>query len=153
MLPALGAGYFLQNQDTPLWVFQILAFLSGFGGGNFASSMSNISYFFPKKVQGISLGLNAGLGNFGVTTMQILIPFVMTFALLGQISGEPMILINNSGTLIGKIAAGSKTWIQNSGFVWLIFLIPLAFFGFFGMNNIRTTTVSPELSGPPVFLF
>jgi len=70
------------DKDTPLWIFQLLALLSGLGGGNFASSMSNISFFFPKRVQGTSLGLNAGLGNFGVTTMQILIPLAMTFGLL-----------------------------------------------------------------------
>ena len=66
MLPAFGTGVALQSQDTPLWVFQLLAFLSGFGGGNFASSMSNISFFFPKSQQGYALGMNAGLGNFGV---------------------------------------------------------------------------------------
>ncbi len=68
MIPAIGAGFALQDKDTPLWVFQMLAFLSGFGGGNFASSMSNISFFFPKRMQGLALGLNAGLGNAGVTT-------------------------------------------------------------------------------------
>lgn len=50
IIPALGTGIALQDKDTPIWVFQILALLSGFGGGNFASSMSNISYYFPKKV-------------------------------------------------------------------------------------------------------
>lgn len=144
MVPALGAGIFLQDKQTPLWIFQILAFLSGFGGGNFASSMSNISFFYPKKVQGTSLGLNAGLGNFGVTTMQILVPLVMTFALLGGLSGDPMLLENTSGTLIGKIPAGTEAWIQNAGFVWLIFLIPLAFFGWFKMNNIVTESVTPN---------
>ena len=64
ILPALGAGFALQDQNTPLWVFQLLALLSGFGGGNFASSMSNISFFFPKKMQGLSLGLNARSGEF-----------------------------------------------------------------------------------------
>lgn len=148
MLPALGAGIFLQDKNTPLWVFQLLAFLSGFGGGNFASSMSNISFFFPKKVQGTSLGLNAGLGNFGVTTMQILVPLVMTFALLGEMSGNPMTLVNTSGTLIGKIPAGTDAWIQNAGFVWLLILIPLAFAGWFGMNNITTPSVTPNLGNP-----
>ncbi|MTJ03362.1 MAG: antiporter [Sediminimonas qiaohouensis] len=147
MIPAAGTGYALQNPDTPLWVFQILAFLSGIGGGNFASSMSNISFFFPKKVQGYALGMNAGLGNFGVTTMQILIPLVMTFGLFG---GEPMILQNTSGTLIGKIPAGSETYIYNAGYVWLLFLVPLAFAGWFGMNNIRDTHVSPDIPNPVV---
>jgi NNP family nitrate/nitrite transporter-like MFS transporter len=148
MLPALGVGVFLQDKSTPLWVFQFLAFLSGFGGGNFASSMSNISFFFPKKVQGASLGLNAGLGNFGVTTMQILVPLVMTFALLGGLSGEPMVLINTSGTLIGKIPTGTEAWIQNAGFVWLLILVPLAFAGWFGMNNITTEAVTPSTGSP-----
>lgn len=148
MIPALGTGIFLQDQQTPLWVFQILAFLSGIGGGNFASSMSNISFFFPKRVQGTSLGLNAGLGNFGVTTMQILVPLVMTFALFGPLSGESMTLVITSGTLIGKIKAGTETFIQNAGFLWLLFLIPLAFAGWFGMNNIRTDAVTPKLGSP-----
>ena len=124
MMPAVGTGFALQDPATPLWVFQGLALLCGFGGGNFASSMSNISFFFPKRVQGTSLGLNAGLGNFGVTTMQILIPLVMTFGLFG---GEPLTLVNTSGTLLGKIPAGTETYIQNAGFIWLLFLIPLAF--------------------------
>lgn len=148
MLPALGAGIALSDKNTPLWVFQVLALLSGFGGGNFASSMSNISFFFPKKQQGLALGLNAGLGNFGVTTMQILVPLAMTFGLFGALGGDSMILQNTSGTLIGKIPAGSETYIQNAGFIWLLFLIPLAFFGWFGMNNIRTKDVSPEIPGP-----
>jgi len=147
MIPALGTGIALQDKDTPLWVFQALALLSGFGGGNFASSMSNISFFFPKKQQGLALGLNAGLGNFGVTTMQILIPLVMTFGLFG---GDSMILQNTSGTLIGKIPAGSETWIHNAGYIWLVLLIPLALVGWFGMNNIRSQEVSPELPNPVV---
>jgi NNP family nitrate/nitrite transporter-like MFS transporter len=147
MIPALGTGLALQDKDTPLWVFQVLALLSGIGGGNFASSMSNISFFFPKRMQGLALGLNAGLGNAGVTTMQILVPLVMTVPLLGQLSGEPMILEQTSGTLIGKIPAGSETWIQNAGFVWLLILIPLAFAGWFGMHNIRTDQVTPEILG------
>lgn len=145
MIPALGTGLALQDKTTPLWVFQVLALLSGIGGGNFASSMSNISFFFPKRMQGLALGLNAGLGNAGVTTMQILVPLVMTFSLLGPLSGEPMILEQTSGTLIGKIPAGSETWIQNAGYVWLLLLIPLAFASWFGMNNLRTDHVSPHI--------
>ncbi len=145
MIPAVGTGIALQDANTPLWQFQLLALLSGFGGGNFASSMSNISFFFPKKVQGYSLGMNAGLGNFGVTTMQILIPLVMTFGLFG---GESMLLQNSSGTLIGKIPSGTETYIHNAGFVWLLILIPLAFAGWFGMNNIRDEHVSPNIGSP-----
>lgn len=144
MIPAAGAGYYLQDPNTPLWKFQALALLSGFGGGNFASSMSNISFFYPKKIQGYALGMNAGLGNFGVTTMQILVPLVMTFGLFG---GDSMILQNTSGTLIGKIPAGTETYIHNAGYVWFLFLIPLAVAGWFGMNNITADHVSPEVDG------
>ncbi|MGF1758627.1 MFS transporter [Photobacterium sagamiensis] len=145
MIPAIGTGIALQDKNTPLWVFQGLALLSGFGGGNFASSMSNISFFFPKKQQGLALGLNAGLGNFGVTTMQILVPLVMTFGLFG---GEPMELVTSSGTLIGKIPAGSEAWIHNAGYIWLLFLIPLAIVGWLGMSNIKDEHVTPELPNP-----
>ncbi len=145
MIPAAGAGFALQDPNTPLWQFQILAFLSGIGGGNFASSMSNISFFFPKKMQGYSLGMNAGLGNFGVTTMQILVPLAMTMAIFG---GDPLTLQNSSGTLIGKIPAGTDTYIHNAGYIWLVFLIPLAFAGWFGMNNIRDRHVSPDIGNP-----
>ena len=145
MIPAFWTGLALSDPNTPLWQFQILAFLSGIGGGNFSSSMSNISFFFPKRMQGYSLGMNAGLGNFGVTTMQILIPLVMTMGIFG---GEGLILENTSGTLIGKIPAGSTTWIQNAGYIWLVFLIPLAFAGWFGMNNIRDEHVSPNIGNP-----
>lgn len=145
MIPAVGTGMALQNVDTPLWQYQILALLSGIGGGNFAASMSNISFFFPKKIQGYSLGMNAGLGNFGVTTMQIVIPLVMTFALFG---GDSQTLVNTSGTLIGRIPAGTETYIQNAGMVWLLALVPLAFLGWFGMNNIRDEHVSPNIPNP-----
>ncbi|PMR68082.1 antiporter [Halomonas heilongjiangensis] len=150
MIPAAGTGLALMNPGTPFWVFQALALLSGIGGGNFACSMSNISTFFPRKQQGYALGMNAGLGNFGVTTMQILIPLVMTVGIFGAIAGGPLELSSASGTLIGRIEAGTDTWIQNAGFVWLLFLVPLAFAGWFGMNNLRTITPNP---GTPAAAF
>jgi NNP family nitrate/nitrite transporter-like MFS transporter len=131
----------LQNPDTPLWVYQILALLSGIGGGNFASSMSNISFFFPKRMQGLALGLNAGLGNFGVTTMQIVIPLVMTSAVFG---GDSMVLKSASGWLFGKIPAGAETYIHNAGYVWLVLLIPLFFMTWTRMNNLVVPHVTPN---------
>lgn len=148
MIPALGAAIALQDRATPLWIFQVLALLSGLGGGNFASSMSNISFFYPKKRQGYALGMNAGLGNFGVTTMQILIPLCMTVALVGPLSGEPMTLLSDSGTIFKRIDKGAMTWLSSAGWVWMIWLIPLAFLGWFKMNNIRTQAVSPDIKGP-----
>ena len=82
LAPAIGTGIVLQHKDWPLWAFQLMALWCGVGGGNFASSMSNISTFFPKRLQGIALGLNAGLGNFGVTSMQIVITSGMTICIV-----------------------------------------------------------------------
>lgn len=150
MIPAFGTAVALQDPNTSFEFFMAMAFLSGFGGGNFASSMSNISFFYPKKEQGYALGMNAGLGNFGVTTMQILIPLAMTVPFLGALSGESLELSTTSGTIFKRIAAGSETWLANAGWVWMLWLIPLAFFGWTKMNNIRTEAVSPNIKGPVV---
>src|SRR3989304_1295336 len=117
----------------------------GTGGGNFACSMSNISGFFPKRLQGTALGLNAGLGNFGVTTMQVLIPLVMTVGLFGAIAGAPMTLLKDSGWILGKITSGTPTFIQNAGFVWAAILVPLVIAAWFGMNNLLP--LSPNYGG------
>ncbi|MDP1535696.1 MAG: antiporter [Burkholderiales bacterium] len=145
IIPAIGTGISLQDKTTPLYVFQFWAFLSGIGGGNFACSMSNISGFFPKRLQGTALGLNAGLGNFGVTTMQVLIPLVMTAGVFGAIAGEPMALLKDSGWILGKITAGTPTFIQNAGFVWAAILAPLVIAAWFGMNNLLP--LSPNYGG------
>ncbi len=145
LAPAIGTGVVLQHPEWPLWSFQLMALWSGVGGGNFASSMSNISTFFPKRLQGTGLGLNAGLGNFGVTTMQIVIPLVMTMSIFGDIGGGPMTLQKESGWIFGAIQPGTATWIQNAGFAWLLSLVPLSILCWFGMNNL--TTVSPNIGG------
>jgi NNP family nitrate/nitrite transporter-like MFS transporter len=150
LAPALGTGIVLQHKDWPLWSFQLMALWSGVGGGNFASSMSNISTFFPKRLQGTGLGLNAGLGNFGVTTMQIVIPLVMTLPLLGAFGGESMTLVKDSGWIFGKIPAGTETWIQNAGYAWVLSLVPLAVLCWFGMNNLKS--ISPA-TGHPIVAF
>ena len=150
LAPAIGTGIVLQHKDWPLWAFQLMALWSGVGGGNFASSMSNISTFFPKRLQGTALGLNAGIGNFGVTTMQVVIPLVMTVPLLGAFGGESLVLVKDSGWIFGKIVAGTPTWIQNAGFAWVLSLVPLSALCYFGMNNLKT--VSPN-TGSPIVAF
>src|SRR5512145_2363963 len=150
LAPAIGTGIVLQHKDWPLWSFQLMALWSGVGGGNFASSMSNISTFFPKRLQGTALGINAGIGNFGVTTMQVVIPLVMTVGIFGALGGEPMTLLKDSGWIFGKIAAGTPTWIQNAGLAWLLSLVPLSILCWFGMNNLKT--VSPD-TGHPIIAF
>jgi len=150
LAPALGTGIVLQHKDWPLWAFQLMALWCGVGGGNFASSMSNISTFFPKRLQGTALGINAGVGNFGVTTMQVVIPLVMTVGIFGSLGGEPMTLAKDSGWIFGKIAAGTQTWIQNAGFAWVLSLVPLSILCWFGMNNLKTVSAD---TGNPIVAF
>ena len=136
ILPALGVGFALRDPNTPFTVFAVLAALSGLGGGNFASSMSNISFFFPKKMQGLALGLNAGLGNIGVSVMQVLLPLVVTFGLFGAFGGAGLPLPAD----VGNATAGSLRYIQNSGLVWVPILVVLSLAAWFGMNNLPTAT-------------
>lgn len=132
LIPAIGTGIALSNVNTPYLFFATMALFSGFGGGNFSSSMSNISFFFPKKMQGYSLGMNAGLGNLGVGIMQKLIPFAITFSLFG----------GTVGTVATSAAGSPFEGLQNAAWVWVP-LIALATLGAFaGMNNVSTGTPS-----------
>lgn len=129
LIPVIGTAIALQDVNTPYLTFAVFAALSGIGGGNFASSMSNISYFFPKKVQGTSLGLNAGIGNLGVGVMQITIPWVTGIFLFGA--------VNHSGQIITNEALAG---IQNAGWVWVPFLTLSSIAALLGMNNVITGT-------------
>jgi MFS transporter, NNP family, nitrate/nitrite transporter len=132
LLPAVGSGIALRDPTTPFATFALLAALSGIGGGNFASSMSNISFFFPKRLQGTALGLNAGLGNLGVSAMQVLLPWVTTFALFGALGGAPLPLVSR----LGELVPGDPLWIQNCGLVWVPVLGVLAVLAWFRMDNL-----------------
>jgi NNP family nitrate/nitrite transporter-like MFS transporter len=131
LLPALGIGFAVQNPETPYAVFLGLALMCGFGGGNFASSMANIAYFYPKQSKGNALALNAGLGNLGVSVMQFVVPMVITMGVFGALGGEPVTLSD-----------GSKLWIQNAGFIWVPFLIVSALAAWFGMHDISDARAS-----------
>ena len=131
LVPAFGIGYAVQNPDTPYAMFLFLALLCGLGGGNFASSMSNISFFFPKKEKGHALAMNAGLGNAGVSVMQFLVPLAVTAGVFGILGGQPQIL-----------ADGSRLWLQNAGFIWVPFLITATLAAWYGMNDIGSARAS-----------
>ncbi len=131
LLPAIGVGLAAQDPSTPYPVFVLLALLCGLGGGNFASSMANIAYFFPKATKGNALALNAGLGNLGVSVMQFLVPIVITVGVFGALGGEPQTLPD-----------GQQVWIQNAGFVWVPLLIASMMAAWFGMNDIDGTQAS-----------
>ncbi len=134
IIPALGIGYAVQNPDTPYVVLLILALLCGFGGGNFASSMSNISFFFPKAEKGNALALNAGLGNLGVSVVQFVVPLAITAGVFGGLGGDPAIV---------KVPMGeAPLWLQNAGFFFVPFIAISAFAAWFGMNDIASAKAS-----------
>ncbi len=129
LIPAVGVGFALQDVNTPYMTFAIYAALSGFGGGNFSSSMSNISFFFPKRMQGTSLGLNAGIGNLGVGLMQKTIPWVIGFSLFGAVGSEGI-----------KEFSTALSGLQNAGWVWVPLLSLATIAALFWMNNVITGT-------------
>ncbi len=73
-IPTFGLAYFVSQPDTPFWLMLLVASTAGLGGGNFASSMANISFFYPDRMKGWALGLNAAGGNIGVSSVQLLTP-------------------------------------------------------------------------------
>ncbi len=118
-IPTLSLIYFVNRPDTPFWLMATAAATAGFGGGNFSSSMANISFFFPDKEKGFALGLNAAGGNIGVSTVQLLVPVVVGYSLL-------------------PASAGKKLHLENAGLLWLP-LIVLAVVGAFAfMNNLTS---------------
>jgi NNP family nitrate/nitrite transporter-like MFS transporter len=131
LIPAFGIGYAVQSQDTPYLIFLVLALLCGLGGGNFASSMANISYFFPKAEKGNALALNAGLGNLGVSLMQFLVPVVLTMGLFGALGGQAQVA-----------GDGTQIWMQNAGFVWVPLIMVGSIAAWFGMNDILSAKAS-----------
>lgn len=134
LLPALGIGFAVQDPTTPFAVFLILALLCGFGGGNFSSSMANISFFFPKAQKGMALGMNAGLGNLGVSVMQFVVPFVITVAVFGAFGGEPQAWTKGD--------VQKDMWLQNAGFIWVPFIMAATLAAWFGMNDIASAKAS-----------
>ena len=134
LLPAIWIGFAVQNPQTPYIVMLILALLCGFGGGNFASSMANISFFYPQSKKGAALGMNAGLGNLGVSTVQFLVPLVITVGLFGALGGEPQTLV--------KDGVSSQVWLQNAGFIWVPFILMVTAAAWFGMNDIASAKAS-----------
>lgn len=130
-IPALWMGFAVQDPTTSFWEFAIIALLCGFGGGNFASSMANISFFFPAKQQGTALGLNAGLGNAGVSVMQLVVPLVITTGSLSFMFGSAQ-----------NLADGNSLWLQNAALVWVPFIALFAVLAWVGMNDIASSRAS-----------
>ncbi|RHW20391.1 nitrate/nitrite transporter [Pseudomonas jilinensis] len=135
LLPCLWIGVAVQNPDTPYLIMLILALLCGFGGGNFASSMANISFFYPQAHKGAAMGMNAGLGNLGVSAMQLLAPLAIASSVFGGMAGEPLIIQEGSN-------AGNPVWLQNAAFIWVPLIVVAALAAWFGMNDIADAKAS-----------
>jgi NNP family nitrate/nitrite transporter-like MFS transporter len=123
MVPMLGIFFVLSNKDCSYTSIVLLAGMSGIGGGAFASSMSSISFFFPKSKQGVALGINAGLGNLGVSLSQLLVPMVTAGAFFGPLSGD---------ALSSKV----QLWVQNAGLAYFILLGAFSAVAFFVMRTM-----------------
>ncbi|MFD2445614.1 NarK family nitrate/nitrite MFS transporter [Bacillus sp. CGMCC 1.16607] len=130
-IPATGIGLAVQNPDTPYSIMLLLAALCGLGGGNFSSSVANISFFFPKKEKGTALGINGGLGNMGVSVVQFVTPLIITTGTFAFIGGKGQVLPD-----------GTQVWLQNAAFIWVIPIILLSVIALFGMDNLPNATQS-----------
>ncbi|HGU6707014.1 TPA: NarK family nitrate/nitrite MFS transporter [Klebsiella pneumoniae] len=146
IVPCIWLGVAIQNITTPFWVFIIIALWCGFAGANFASSMGNISFFFPKAKQGSALGVNGGLGNLGVSVMQMVAPAVIFLPLF---------------TFLGVHGVtqpdGSTITLSNAALVWVPLLLLATVAAWFGMNDIAGSKASirnqlPVLKRPHMWL-
>jgi len=135
LIPAIGIGIAIQDPTTSYGTFLLLALLCGFGGGNFSSSMANINFFFPKERKGSALGVNAGLGNLGVSAVQFLAPLVIAAGVYGPLAGGPQTIVNQAGQQV-------QIFAQNAAFVWVPFIVIAALAAWFFMNDIADTRAS-----------
>ena len=134
LIPALGIGFAVQDNTTSYPTMLMLALLCGLGGGNFSSSMANISFFFPKERKGSALGVNAGLGNLGVSVVQFLSPLVVTAGVFGILGGDPQ--------TIQKAGATVQVWTQNAAFIWVPWIALASLAAWFGMNDLAEAKAS-----------
>ncbi|TKC19400.1 NarK family nitrate/nitrite MFS transporter [Robertmurraya kyonggiensis] len=131
-IPAIGIGMAVKNPDTPFSMMLLLAALCGLGGGNFSSSSSNMSYFFPKSEKGTALGINGGLGNMGVSVVQFVTPLIIatsTFTFMGE--GQ-------------VLSSGETIWLHNAAFIWVIPIAIVSIAAYFGMDNLPNTSQSAK---------
>ncbi|MBZ0274406.1 MFS transporter [bacterium] len=115
IIPCLGLGLAVLTPTTPFWVFMVLALLAGMGGGDFSSYMPSTSLFFPKRLQGAALGIQAGIGNFGVSLAQFVSPWIIGFAAFGAIAGGAQVFTKGEVT--------KPIWLQNAVFGYIPLLV------------------------------
>jgi MFS transporter, NNP family, nitrate/nitrite transporter len=125
-IPTLALAYFVSHPDTPFWLMLLVASTAGLGGGNFASSMANISFFYPDRMKGWALGLNAAGGNIGVSSVQLLTPILMGIGLINLYQANP----------VGGV------YLQNAGLMWVLPIAIAVFGAVFFMNNLTSAKAS-----------
>src|ERR1700728_1009756 len=125
-IPTFGLAYFVSHPETPFWLMLTVASTAGLGGGNFASSMANISFFYPDRMKGWALGLNAAGGNIGVSSVQLLTPILMGVGLINLYQATPV----------------SGVYLQNAGLMWVLPLIIAVLGAVFFMNNLTSAKSS-----------
>ena len=115
IFPVLGWGVRTMIPNAPYWELLVLAFMAGIGGGAFSGFMPSTSYFFPKRMAGTALGLQAGIGNFGVSLVQLLTPWIIGFGMFWWMG------ISQQMKSPGQ--ADREVWYQAASFVWLPFIL------------------------------
>ena len=135
LIPTVMLGVIVQDPQTPYWLFAVAAALGGLGGGNFASSMANISYFFPDARKGTALGINAAGGNLGVGIVQLIVPFLIV-----------------AGVVIGgaqtNAVTGSQVHVQNAAFFWVPLVLLSALCAYLFMDNLHVSQATPREQAP-----
>jgi NNP family nitrate/nitrite transporter-like MFS transporter len=126
-IPTLALAYFVTQPDTPFWLMLIVAATAGLGGGNFASSMANISFFYPDRMKGWALGLNAAAGNIGVSVVQFLTPLLLGFGFISLYLTTP---------------TGDGVYLQNAGLMWIVPLTVAVIGAYLFMNNLTSARSS-----------
>jgi NNP family nitrate/nitrite transporter-like MFS transporter len=127
LLPLIGWYFAVQDTSTPYWVLMLLAFLAGLGGGNFSSFMPSTSLFFPKRLQGTALAIQAGIGNFGVSVVQFVTPWIIGFVLVGSL-GEPQTMTRGG--------VQSSVWLQNATTIYVPIVAALAIWSWFALKSV-----------------
>src|SRR5918997_841649 len=138
LMPCVLLGVIVQNPQTPFWLFAVTAALGGLGGGNFASSMANISYFYPNYKKGAALGINAAGGNLGVGVVQFLVPVLITLGVFGIVFGDSQTKTDPA------TGATSEVFAQNGAFFWVPLILLAASCAYFFMNNLHVSQTPPK---------
>ncbi len=134
LIPIAFLVVLVSDPDTPFWLFLVGAGTAGLGGGNFASSMANISYFYPDKRKGVALGFNAAGGNVGVAVVQLIVPLVVGVGALAVVGGSQGAAPDGSGAI----------YLQNAALIWVPFILTAVACAWFFMDNLRVAVAPPR---------